>query len=165
MVLGKLWIIAYRDLGRNRRRSFFSLLAVGLTVHFFLVAALLLLGLLTPDSVLPHQFLLGPWLLAGWSARLASALLAAAHLGAGIGFVRLQRRGYELALWMNVLFTVLAVLSAVTASDDRLQDWVGYAIPAGAIRWMVLVLGLMGGVLVLSIRATRRSFPPSASFR
>jgi ABC-type lipoprotein release transport system permease subunit len=30
MGLGKLWIIAYRDLGRNRRRSIFTLLAVAL---------------------------------------------------------------------------------------------------------------------------------------
>ena len=30
MALGKLWTIAYRDLGRNRRRSVFSLIAVGL---------------------------------------------------------------------------------------------------------------------------------------
>jgi ABC-type lipoprotein release transport system permease subunit len=30
MALGKLWTIAYRDLGRNRRRSFFSLIAVAL---------------------------------------------------------------------------------------------------------------------------------------
>ncbi|MCC9077225.1 ABC transporter permease [Litorilinea aerophila] len=30
MALSKLWLIAYRDLGRNRRRSFFSLMAVAL---------------------------------------------------------------------------------------------------------------------------------------
>ena len=30
MALGKLWVIAYRDLGRNRRRSIFSLIAVAL---------------------------------------------------------------------------------------------------------------------------------------
>jgi ABC-type lipoprotein release transport system permease subunit len=30
MAFGKLWTIAWRDLGRNRRRSFFSVLAVGL---------------------------------------------------------------------------------------------------------------------------------------
>jgi len=30
MALSKLWVIAWRDLARNRRRSFFSLLAVGL---------------------------------------------------------------------------------------------------------------------------------------
>jgi ABC-type lipoprotein release transport system permease subunit len=30
MALGKLWVIAYRDLGRNRRRSIFSLAAVAL---------------------------------------------------------------------------------------------------------------------------------------
>jgi hypothetical protein len=144
--------------------SRFSLLAAGLTAHFFLVAALLLLGLLTPDSVLPHHVLLGPWLLAGWAARLASALLGAAHLAAGIGFVRLHRGGYELALWMNVLLTALAVLSALTASDVHLQDWAGGVMPAVAIRWLVLILGLLGAVLVLSVRATRSAFPsPSPS--
>lgn len=30
MAIGKLWVIAFRDLGRNRRRSFLSLLAVAL---------------------------------------------------------------------------------------------------------------------------------------
>ena len=30
MAFGKLWQIAYRDLGRNRRRSFFTLMAVAL---------------------------------------------------------------------------------------------------------------------------------------
>ena len=30
MALTKLWTIAWRDLGRNQRRSFFSILAVGL---------------------------------------------------------------------------------------------------------------------------------------
>jgi hypothetical protein len=142
--------------------SRFSLLAVGLTAHFLLVAALLLLGLLTPDSVLPHQVLLGPWLLAGWPARLASALLGAGHLGAGIGFVRFQRKGYELALWMNVLLTCLAVLSALTASDGDLQAWAGGVVPAIVIRWTLLILGLLGGVLVLSIRATRSAFTSPA---
>ena len=37
MGLGKLWVIAYRDLGRNRRRSFFSLLAVGLGLALLIV--------------------------------------------------------------------------------------------------------------------------------
>lgn len=38
MALGKLWTIAWRDLGRNRRRSFFTLLAValGLTLLIFI---------------------------------------------------------------------------------------------------------------------------------
>ena len=38
MALGKLWQIAYRDLGRNRRRSFFTLLAVavGLALLIFI---------------------------------------------------------------------------------------------------------------------------------
>ena len=30
MALSKLWIIAYRDLGRNRRRSILSMIAVAL---------------------------------------------------------------------------------------------------------------------------------------
>ena len=37
MALKKLWVIAYRDLGRNRRRSFFSLLAVGLGLALLIV--------------------------------------------------------------------------------------------------------------------------------
>jgi ABC-type lipoprotein release transport system permease subunit len=37
MGLAKLWVIAYRDLGRNRRRSFFSLLAVGLGLALLIV--------------------------------------------------------------------------------------------------------------------------------
>jgi ABC-type lipoprotein release transport system permease subunit len=38
MALGKLWQIAYRDLGRNRRRSFFTLMAVavGLALLIFI---------------------------------------------------------------------------------------------------------------------------------
>ena len=38
MAFGKLWQIAYRDLGRNRRRSFFTLLAVavGLALLIFI---------------------------------------------------------------------------------------------------------------------------------
>jgi hypothetical protein len=140
-------------------------LMAGLTAHFCLVAGLLVLGLLTPDSVLPHQVLLGPWLLDGWPARLASALLGAAHLAAGIGFLRLQRGGYEVALWMNVLLTALAVLSALTASDADLQAWAGGALPAATVRWTVLILGLLGVVLVLSIRATRSAFTSSPSSR
>ena len=46
MVLGKLWIIAYRDLGRNRRRSFFSLLAVGLGLALLIVLNGFISGLL-----------------------------------------------------------------------------------------------------------------------
>jgi hypothetical protein len=144
-----------------------SILAAGLTAHFFLVAALLFLGLLTPDSVLPHQVLLGPWLLDGWPARFASALLGGAHLAAGIDFVRLRLRGYRLALWMNVLLTALAVLSALTASDGHLREWAGGALPATAVRWTILILGLLGVALVLSIRATRSAFsspaPPAPS--
>ena len=37
MALSKLWVIAWRDLGRNRRRSFFSLLAVGLGLALLIV--------------------------------------------------------------------------------------------------------------------------------
>ncbi len=37
MGLSKLWAIAYRDLGRNRRRSFFSLMAVALGLTLLIV--------------------------------------------------------------------------------------------------------------------------------
>jgi ABC-type lipoprotein release transport system permease subunit len=37
MAFGKLWTIAWRDLGRNRRRSFFSILAVGLGLALLIV--------------------------------------------------------------------------------------------------------------------------------
>jgi ABC-type lipoprotein release transport system permease subunit len=37
MALGKLWVMAYRDLGRNRRRSFFTLLAVALGLALLIV--------------------------------------------------------------------------------------------------------------------------------
>jgi ABC-type lipoprotein release transport system permease subunit len=37
MALGKLWILAYRDLGRNRRRSIFSLMAVALGLALLIV--------------------------------------------------------------------------------------------------------------------------------
>ena len=37
MPLSKLWIIAYRDLGRNRRRSIFTLLAVALGLALLIV--------------------------------------------------------------------------------------------------------------------------------
>lgn len=37
MALGKLWIIGYRDLLRNRRRSFFSLLAVALGLALLMI--------------------------------------------------------------------------------------------------------------------------------
>ncbi|MFC2038052.1 ABC transporter permease [Chloroflexota bacterium] len=46
MVLGKLWIIAYRDLGRNRRRSFFSLLAVGMGLALLIVLNGFIAGML-----------------------------------------------------------------------------------------------------------------------
>ncbi|MGD9318039.1 MAG: ABC transporter permease, partial [Anaerolineae bacterium] len=45
-MLGKLWIIAYRDLGRNRRRSFFSLLAVGMGLALLIVLNGFITGLL-----------------------------------------------------------------------------------------------------------------------
>jgi ABC-type lipoprotein release transport system permease subunit len=50
MALGKLWTIAYRDLGRNRRRSFFTLLAValGLALLIFING---LIGGVTADAV------------------------------------------------------------------------------------------------------------------
>ena len=37
MALAKLWVMAWRDLGRNRRRSLFSLLAVGLGLALLIV--------------------------------------------------------------------------------------------------------------------------------
>ena len=37
MALGTLWTIAWRDLGRNRRRTFFSILAVGLGLALLIV--------------------------------------------------------------------------------------------------------------------------------
>ncbi|MCP4165938.1 MAG: ABC transporter permease [Chloroflexi bacterium] len=37
MAFTKLWIIAWRDLGRNKRRSFFSILAVGLGLALLIV--------------------------------------------------------------------------------------------------------------------------------
>jgi len=37
MVLGRLWVIAYRDLGRNRRRSILTLLAVALGLALLIV--------------------------------------------------------------------------------------------------------------------------------
>jgi ABC-type lipoprotein release transport system permease subunit len=37
MLLSKLWTLAYRDLGRNRRRSFFTLLAVALGLALLMV--------------------------------------------------------------------------------------------------------------------------------
>lgn len=50
MALGKLWTIAWRDLGRNRRRSFFTLLAValGLALLIFING---LIGGVTADAV------------------------------------------------------------------------------------------------------------------
>ena len=43
MPLNKLWMIAFRDLGRNRRRSIFTLLAVA----FGLALLLLMNGIIT----------------------------------------------------------------------------------------------------------------------
>lgn len=37
MALGKLWVIAYRDLGRNRRRSLLTLIAVGLGLALLII--------------------------------------------------------------------------------------------------------------------------------
>jgi len=46
MGLGKLWAIAYRDLGRNRRRSFFSLMAVALGLTLLIVLNGLISGVM-----------------------------------------------------------------------------------------------------------------------
>ena len=37
MALGRLWTIAWRDLGRNRRRTIFSMLAVALGLGLLIV--------------------------------------------------------------------------------------------------------------------------------
>ena len=37
MALGKLWIIAFRDLGRNRRRTIFTMIAVALGLALLIV--------------------------------------------------------------------------------------------------------------------------------
>jgi ABC-type lipoprotein release transport system permease subunit len=50
MALGKLWKIAYRDLGRNRRRSFFTLLAVALGLALLIFINGLINGV-TADAV------------------------------------------------------------------------------------------------------------------
>lgn len=46
MALGKLWIIAYRDLGRNRRRSLLSLIAVALGLALLITWNGLIAGVL-----------------------------------------------------------------------------------------------------------------------
>lgn len=46
MALGKLWTIAYRDLGRNRRRSFFTLLAVALGLALLIFVNGLIAGVM-----------------------------------------------------------------------------------------------------------------------
>jgi hypothetical protein len=153
---------AFTDQGNGVEPRVSPLMA-GLTAHFLLVAALLILGLAMPDATLPHRVLIGPWLLSGWPARLASALLGVAHLAAGVGYLRRRRPGYDLALWMNVLLTTLALLSAMTASDGRLEEWAGGLIPGPAMRWTVLLLGLLGVGLVISIRATRSAFRPAVT--
>lgn len=56
MAWGKLWIIAYRDLGRNRRRSFFSLLAVALGLALLIVMNGLISGML--EDALQNTILL-----------------------------------------------------------------------------------------------------------
>ena len=50
MALGKLWTIAYRDLGRNRRRSFFSLLAVAVGLALLIAINGLIAGVMA-DTV------------------------------------------------------------------------------------------------------------------
>ncbi len=37
MAFAKLWVIAYRDLGRNRRRTLFTLIAVALGVGLLIL--------------------------------------------------------------------------------------------------------------------------------
>ena len=46
MALTKLWTIAYRDLGRNRRRSAFTLIAVGLGLALVIVLSGYIAGIL-----------------------------------------------------------------------------------------------------------------------
>ena len=46
MALGKLWVIAYRDLGRNRRRSIFSLMAVALGLALLIMLNGLIAGVM-----------------------------------------------------------------------------------------------------------------------
>jgi ABC-type lipoprotein release transport system permease subunit len=50
MALGKLWVIAYRDLGRNRRRSILTLLAVALGLMLLIVLNSWIAGILA-DSL------------------------------------------------------------------------------------------------------------------
>lgn len=50
MALGKLWVIAYRDLGRNRRRSILTLLAVALGLMLLIVLNSWIAGVLA-DSL------------------------------------------------------------------------------------------------------------------
>ncbi len=52
MGLGKLWTIAYRDLGRNRRRTFFTLVAAGLGLALLIAINGLIAGML--DSALQN---------------------------------------------------------------------------------------------------------------
>lgn len=50
MALGKLWTIAYRDLGRNRRRSMFTLLAVAVGLALLIAINGLISGVIA-DTV------------------------------------------------------------------------------------------------------------------
>ena len=50
MALGKLWVIAYRDLGRNRRRSILTLAAVALGLALLIVLHSLISGMMA-DTV------------------------------------------------------------------------------------------------------------------
>jgi hypothetical protein len=135
-----------------------SPLAVSLTVHFFLVGALLVVAVLLPDVGASHRILVGPWLLAGSPARLVSAALAAGHLAAGIGFARLRRWGYELGLWMNMALTALAMLSATLSTDPALASLTGGLLPAAATRWTIVALCVLSAGLVFSVRLTRARF-------
>ena len=46
MALTKFWTIAFRDLGRNRRRSLFTLLAVGLGLALIILMSGYIAGVL-----------------------------------------------------------------------------------------------------------------------
>src|SRR5512140_2815080 len=50
MPLNKLWMIAFRDLGRNRRRSIFTLLAVALGLAMLIMMSGIISGMVT-DSL------------------------------------------------------------------------------------------------------------------
>ena len=53
MALTKFWTIAFRDLGRNRRRSLFTLLAVGLGLALIILMSGYIAGVL--DGAVAEQ--------------------------------------------------------------------------------------------------------------